>query len=181
MSTMCEHSMSEHHVCVCVCVSRKKRTQRRSSWALFLGRITHHTICQHSMCQAKEENTKNDRRHLSTSHIRHHCISPDIRHHIAPHHTFTHHKPKEENTKKKFLGRITNSFQSTSFFMKTPFKSIRVHRKVRELPRKMRRSSWAEFLGRKSAKKHAFFHANLVQEHPRRMKSTRITAKNIEK
>ena len=48
--------------------------------------------------------------------------------------------------------------------MKTWFKSIPEERKVRELPRKMRRSSWAEFLGRKSAKKYEFFH-----ELPRKM------------
>ena len=74
-------------------------------------------------------------------------------------HHITHHKPKEENTKKKFLGRVlgpdgilTTSHiitshhirhhkpkrqKSTSFLVKTSFKSIAEHRKVRELPRKM--------------------------------------------
>ena len=74
-------------------------------------------------------------------------------------HHITHHKPKKENTKKKFLGRVlgpdgilTTSHiitshhirhhkpkgrKSTSFFMKTPFKSIPEDRELRELPRKM--------------------------------------------
>ena len=61
-----------------------KSTQRRSSWAEFLGRMAEHRISPHH-----------------TSHI-----------HISPHHTsftshhITHHKPKEENTKKKCLGRV---------------------------------------------------------------------------
>ena len=132
MSTMCDHSMCEHSMCehpMCehpsehsMCVStlaishitsRKKRTQRRSSWAEFLGRIdeisphhTSHIIASHQTSditshhithhKPKEENTKKkflgrvlgpDRRNLTTSHITHHCISPDIRHHISPHHT----------------------------------------------------------------------------------------------
>ena len=86
--------------------------------------------------------------------------------HISPHHTshhITQHKAKEENTKNKFLARVLGPDgrsswaeflgrmeevlgpsswagkvqKSTSFFMKTPFKSIPEDRKVRELPRKM--------------------------------------------
>ena len=81
-------------------------------------------------------------------------------------HHITHHKPKEENTKKKFLGRVlgpdgilTTSHiitshhirhhkpkrqKSTSFLVKTSFKSIAEHRKVRELPRKMNISEEVE-------------------------------------
>ena len=189
-ATQCYHNM-------------KKRTQRRSSSAAHTHTATH-IIASHlgNITQS----------HLTTSHILH----------ISPHHTshhITHHKPKEENTKnkflcrvlgpdveepnirhhtstKKFLGRVlgpdveepnirhntsftshhithrttshstrrkkrtqrTSSWpeflgrmeevlgpsswagkvqKSTSFFMKTPFKSIPEDRKVRELPRKM--------------------------------------------
>ena len=102
--------------------SRKKRAQRRSSWVEFLGQmyvwalyVWPRYVCEHS-------------------------------HHI------THHKPKEENTKKKFLGRVlgpdrilTTSHiitshhirhhkpkrqKSTSFLVKTSFKSIAEHQKV---------------------------------------------------
>ena len=132
MSTMCDHSMCEYSMCehpMCehpsehsMCVStltishitsRKKRTQRRSSWAECLGRIgeisphhTSHIIAPHQTSditshhithhKPKEEHTEKkflgrvlgpDGRNLTTSHITHHCISPDIRHHISPHHT----------------------------------------------------------------------------------------------
>ena len=165
MSTMCDHSMCEHSMC-------------------------EHPMCEHpsehSLCvRPKEENTKKKFLGrvlgpdgiLTTSHI---ITSHHIRHHkpkdaISPHHTshiiashqtsditshhITHHKPKEENTKKKFLGRVlgpdgilTTSHiitshhirhhkpkhqKSTSFIVKTSFKSIPEQRKVRELPRKM--------------------------------------------
>ena len=106
--------MSPHHNSPIT--SRKKRTQRRSSWAECLGRMSridaispHHTshiiashqtsdITSHHIThyKLKEENTEKkflgrvlgpDRGNLTTSHITHHCISPDIRHHISPHHT----------------------------------------------------------------------------------------------
>ena len=132
-----------------------------------LDTITHH--------KPKEENTKKkflgrvlgpdgSPHHISPSHIREHkeeVLGPSSRAGwlTTPHLTITHHKPKEENTKKKFLGRVlgpdgilTTSHiitshhirhhkpkrqKSTSFLVKTSFKSIAEHRKVRELPRKM--------------------------------------------
>ena len=120
--------------------SRKKRTQRRSSWAEFLGRMAHHTTSHH----------------------------------------ITHHKPKEEKTKKKFLGRVlgpdgilTTSHiitshhirhhkpkvrKSTSFIVKTSFKSIPEQRKVRELPRKMNIEEVEE------PKKYENYHAKPVSD-----------------
>ena len=109
--------------------------------------ITHHYISPYQTSQA-------ERRNLTTSHIiASHQTSDITSHHI------THHKPKEENTKKKFLGRVlgpdgilTTSHiitshhirhhkpkhqKSTNFIVKTSFKSIPEQRKVRELPRKM--------------------------------------------
>ena len=75
--------LSPHHTSRST--SRKKRTQRRSSCPECLGRMSrigaispHHTS------------------HIIASHQ----PSDITSHHI------THHKPKEENTKKKFLGRI---------------------------------------------------------------------------
>ena len=111
--TMCEHSMCVSTLTISHITSRKKRTQRRSSWAECLGRIgeisphhTSHIIAPHQTSditshhithhKPKEEHTEKkflgrvlgpDRRNLTTSHITHHCISPDIRHHISPHHT----------------------------------------------------------------------------------------------
>ena len=108
---MCVSTLTISHI-----TSRKERTQRRSSWAEFLGRMgrirassphhTSHIIASHQPSditshhithyKAKEENTEKkflgrvpgpDRRNLTTSHIRHDRISPDMRHHISPHHT----------------------------------------------------------------------------------------------
>ena len=102
---------------------RKKRTQRRSSWEECLGRMSRiDAISPHH-----------------TSHIiASHQTSDITSNHI------THHKPKEENTKKKFLvgpdGILTASHiitshhirhhqpkgrKSTSFIMKTPLRTIR--------------------------------------------------------
>ena len=61
------------HLTISHITSRKKRKQRRSSWAEFLGRM---------------------------------AFSPHHTSHIITSHHITHHKPKEENTKKKFLGRV---------------------------------------------------------------------------
>ena len=143
-------------------------------------------MCEHSHHirhhKPKEENTKKkflgrvlgpDRRNLTTSHITHHCISPDIRHHISPHHTSQaeRREPQEEVLgPSSWAGWLTTPHHisdihisshahlitphhtshlhisphqtpqrrsSTSFFMRTPFKSIPEERKVRELPRKM--------------------------------------------
>ena len=76
--------------------------------------ITHH--------KPKEENTKKkflgrvlgpdgSPHHISPSHIREHkeeVLGPSswAGWLTTPHLTITHHKPKEENTKKKFLGRV---------------------------------------------------------------------------
>ena len=134
---------------------RRKRTQRRSSWAEFLDRMAHHTtshithshlITPHHTSQAERREHKEEvlgpsswtgwlitphhtsHMHISSHHITHHTfISHHIKHHAFTCHHITHHKPKEENTKKKFY----------EFFMRTPFKSIPEERKARELPRKM--------------------------------------------
>ena len=165
--------------------------------------ITSHHITHH---KPKEENTKKKFLGrvlgpdgiLTTSHI---ITSHHIRHHkpkdaISPHHTshiiashqtsditshhITHDKPKEENTNKKFLGRVlgpdgilTTSHiitshhirhhkpkgrKSTSFIVKTLFKSIPEERKVRELPRKMNIEEVEE------PKKYENYHAKPVSD-----------------
>ena len=256
VSTMCDHSMCEHSMCehpMCehpsehsMCVStltishmtsRKKRTQRRSSWAECLGRIgeisphhTSHIIAPHQTSditshhithhKPKEEHTEKkflgrvlgpDRRNLTTSHITHHCISPDIRHHISPHHTS---QAERREHKEEVLGpsswagwlttphhisdihisshahlitphhtspihisphQTPQRRSSASFFMRTPFKSIPEERKVRELPRKM---NIEEVEAPKHQKKYEFYCENVVHEHPRTTKSTRITTQN---
>ena len=108
-----------------------KSTQRRSSWAEFLGRMAEHRISP---------------RH--TSHI-----------HISPHHTSQAESTKKyefccENSlrtipdqrKARELPPKMNiqevedpkGRKSTSFIMKTRLRTIRDQRKVRELPRKMK-------------------------------------------
>ena len=157
--------------------------------------ITHHTFTSHHIkhhtftClhithrKPKEENTKKKflgrvlgpHGILTTSHIiTSHQTSDITSHHI------THHKPKEENTKKKFLGRVlgpdgilTTSHiitshhirhhkpkgrKSTSFIVKTLFKSIPEERKVRELPRKMNIEEVEE------PKKYENYHAKPVSD-----------------
>ena len=47
VSTMCEHSMCVSTLTISHITSRKKRTQRRSSWAEFLGQMAHHTTSHH--------------------------------------------------------------------------------------------------------------------------------------
>ena len=93
--------------------------------------ITHH--------KPKEENTKKkflgrvlgpdgSPHHISPSHIR------------APHLTITHKRTQRRSSWAEFLGRMLQRQKrqkSTSFLVKTSFKSIAEHRKVRELPRKM--------------------------------------------
>ena len=161
------HLTTSDNLTISHITSRKKRTQRRSSWAEFLGRIdeisphhTSHIIASHqtsdiashpSHHKPKEENTKKkflgrvlgpDRRNLTTSHITHHCISPDIRHHISPHRT----SQAERREHKEEVLAPENEH---------------------------RRSRSAE-----TSKKYEFYCENVVQEHPRTTKSTRITTKN---
>ena len=125
----------------------------------FLGRVlgpdgiltTSHIITSHHIRHHKPKDAISP--HHTSHIIASHQTSDITSHHI------THHKPKEENTKKKFLGRVlgpdgilTTSHiitshhirhhkpkhqKSTSFIVKTSFKSIPEQRKVRELPRKM--------------------------------------------
>ena len=120
-----------------------KRTQRRSSWAEFLGRMAHHTTSHHHTSQAERREHKEE------------VLGPS-----------------------SWAGWLT-----------TPHLTI-THKRTQ------RRSSWAEFLGRmahhvthhhisphqtsqaETSKKHEFSCKNLVQEHCRTPKSTRITTKN---
>ena len=124
------HHMSPYHTAQAERRERKEEVLGPSSWAGWHSHhLTHHHISPHQTSQA-------ERRNLTTSHITHHCISPDSRHHMSPYHTsqaerrehkeevlgpsswagwlttphhrhhITHDKPKEENTQKKFLGRV---------------------------------------------------------------------------
>ena len=102
VSTMCEHSMCVSTLTISHITSRKKRTQRRSSWAEFLGRMAfspRHTS-SHLTTSDITSRKKRTRRRSSWAEflgrMAHHTTS----------HQITHHKPKEENTKKKFLGRV---------------------------------------------------------------------------
>ena len=130
--------------------SRKKRTRRRSSWAEFLGRMAHHTTS----------------------------------------HQITHHKPKEENTKKKLLGRVLGPDGSPHHI--SPYHTSQAERRENK-EEVLGPSSWAGWHSHhithhhisphqtsqaESAKKYEFYCENVVQEHPRTTKSTRITTKN---
>ena len=130
--------------------SRKKRTQRRSSWAEFLGRMAHHTTS----------------------------------------HQITHHKPKEENTKKKLLGRVLGPDGSPHHI--SPYHTSQAERRENK-EEVLGPSSWAGWHSHhithhhisphqtsqaESAKKYEFYYENPVKDHPRPTKSTRITTKN---
>ena len=110
-------------------------------------------------------------------HITHHHISPDIRHHISPYHTS---QAERREHKEEVLGPslgpdgiLTTSHiitshhishhkpkgrKSTSFIVKTLFKSIPEERKVRELPRKMNIEEVEE------PKKYENYHAKPVSD-----------------
>ena len=96
--------MSPHHTSRIT--RRKKRTQRRSSWAEFSGRMgrigamsPHHT--SHIIAWAEFLARIGEISPHHTSHIiASHQTSDLTSHHI------THYKPKEENAEKKFLGRV---------------------------------------------------------------------------
>ena len=244
MSAMCVSTLTISHI-----TSRKKRTQRRSSWAECLGRIgeisphhTSHIIAPHQTSditshhithhKPKEEHTEKkflgrvlgpDRRNLTTSHITHHCISPDIRHHISPHHTsqaerrehkeevlgpsswagwhshhITHHHISPHQTSQAERHNLTTSHITHHCI--SP--DIRHHISPYHTSQAERREHKEEVLGPSSwagwhshhithhhispnqtsqaerAKKYEFYCENVVQEHPRRTKSTRITTKN---
>ena len=158
MSTMCDYYVSPHHITditshhITHYKPKEENTQKK-----FLGRVLgpdgspHHItdITSHHIThyKPKEENTEKkllgrvlgpDRRNLTTSHITHDRISPDTRYHISPHHTSYLHandKPKEENTKKKFLGRVLGPDGSPHHMTHHTFTShhIRQHKpKVRK-------------------------------------------------
>ena len=79
----------------------------------------------------------------------------------------------------QFLGRMLQRQKrqkSTSFIVKTPFKTIAEHRKVRELPRKMNMEEVEE--PKKVRKFTDETRFRPFQEHRRTPKSTRITTKN---
>ena len=201
-------------------------TSHHTSRIIVTSDITSHHITHH---KPKEENTKKKflgrvlgpNGILTTSHI---ITSQHIRHHkpkdaISPHHTshiivtsditshhITHHKPKEENTKKKFLGRVLgpNGILTTSHITShiTHHCDIRHHISPYHTSQAERREHKEEVLGPSSwagwhshhithhhisphqtsqaerAKKYEFYCENVVQEHPRRTKSTRIITKN---
>ena len=133
MSTMCDHSMCEHSHHITHHKPKEENTKKK-----FLGRVLGPDGSPH---------------HISPSHIREHkeeVLGPSswAGWLTTPHLTITHHKPKEENQRRRtqrrsswaeFLGRMAFS---------TP--SHITSRKKRT----QRRSSWAEFLGRMAFSPH---------------------------
>ena len=131
-----------------------KSTQRRSSWAEFLGRMAEHRISPHHTSHIIHISPHHTSRiiHISphhTSHIIH--ISPLTSHHItshilhiSPHHTShihisPHHTSQAESTKKY------------EFYSEHPvIRTIPDQRKVRELPPKMNIQEVEDPKGRKS-------------------------------
>ena len=109
---------SPHHISPSHIREHKEEVLGPSSWAGWLT-TPHLTITHH---KPKEENAKKkllgrvlgpdgSPHHISPSHIREHkeeVLGPSswAGWLTTPHLTITHHKPKEENTKKKFLGRV---------------------------------------------------------------------------
>ena len=133
--------------------------------------ITHHHISPHQTSQA-------ERRNLTTSHITHHC---DIRHHISPYHTS---QAERREHKEEVLGPSSWA----GWHSHTSQAERREHKEEVLGP-----SSWAGWHSHhithhhisphqtsqaERAKKYEFYCENVVQEHPRTTKSTRITTKN---
>ena len=154
-----------------------------------LNTITHH--------KPKEENTKKkflgrvlgpdgSPHHISPSHIREHkeeVLGPSswAGWLTTPHLTITHHKPKEENTKKKFLGRVlgpdvcvctlcVSTMCEHSMCVSTLTISHITSRKKRT-----QRSSWAEFLGRMAfSPRHTSSHLTTSDITSRNVKKARV-------
>ena len=138
--------------------------------------ITHHTFTSHHIkhhtftClhithhKPKAERREHKEEVLGPSswagwhshHITHHHISPDIRHHISPYHTS---QAERREHKEEVLGPSSwagwHSHHITHHHI-SPHQTSQAER----------------------AKKYEFYCENVVQEHPRRTKSTRITTKN---
>ena len=141
VTTLCDHSMCEH-----------------SMWALYVGPFYVCTLCEHSMCGHSMRAPYVWPLYVSTL-----CVSTLCEHEHRKVRMLTQRKvrklPRKMNisswagcgrtpkstritmqTRLQFLGRVLQGHKrqkSTSFIVKTPFKSIAEHRKVRELPRKM--------------------------------------------
>ena len=117
---MCEHS---HHI-------THHKPKKENTKKKFLGRVLGPDGSPH---------------HISPSHIRERkeeVLGPSswAGWLTTPHLTIIHHKPKEENTKKKFLGRVLGPDGSPHHISPSHITSRK--------KRTQRRSSWAEFLGR---------------------------------
>ena len=144
------HHISPYHTSQAERRERKEEVLGPSSWAGWHSHhITHHHISPHQTAQA-------ERRNLTTSHITHHCISPDIRHHISPYHTS---QAERREHKEEVLGPSSWAGWHSHHI---------THHHISQ-----HQTSQAE-----RAKKYEFYCENVVQEHPRRTKSTRITTKN---
>ena len=148
VSTMCEHSTCVSTLTISHITSRKKRTQRRSSWAEFLGQMAHHTTSHHHKRTQRRSSWAEflgRMAHHTTSH--HHTSQAERREHkeevLGPSswaggHSRHHHTSQAERRehKEEVLGP-----SSWAGWLTTPHLTI-THKRTQ------RRSSWAEFLGR---------------------------------
>ena len=129
--------------------------QRRSSWAEFLGRMAHHTTSRPSHITSRKKRTQ--RRSSWAEFLGRMAFSTPS--HITSRKkrtldTITHHKPKEENTKKKFLGRVLGPDVCVSTLCVSTMcehsmcvSTLTISHITSRKKRTQRRSSWAEFLG----------------------------------
>ena len=150
-----------------------------------LDTITHH--------KPKEENTKKkflgrvlgpdgSPHHISPSHIREHkeeVLGPSswAGWLTTPHLTITHHKPKEENTKKKFLGRVLGPDVCVSTMCEHSMcvSTLTISHITSRKKRTQRRSSWAEFLGRMAfSPRHTSSHLTTSDITSRNVKKARV-------
>ena len=155
-----------------------------------LDTITHH--------KPKEENTKKkflgrvlgpdgSPHHISPSHIREHkeeVLGPSswAGWLTTPHLTITHHKPKEENTKKKFLGRVLGPDVCVSTLCVSTMcehsmcvSTLTISHITSRKKRTQRRSSWAEFLGRMAfSPRHTSSHLTTSDITSRNVKKARV-------
>ena len=150
-STLCVHSMCDHSMGALYMWALYV-------WPLYVSTLCVTTLCEHSMCDQSMWTLYGSTLYVSTL-----CVTTLCEHAMCDHSIWAHRKVRKlpgkmnisswagccrtaksrkitTKTRLQFLGRTLQRQkrqESTSFIVKTPFKSIGEHRKVRELPRKM--------------------------------------------
>ena len=136
-------------------------------WAACVSTMCGHSMCEQFMWARTPKSTKITTIEKWTS-----VLGPDVAEHRKV-------RKLARKIEHQFLGRMLQRQKrqkSTSFIVKTPFKSIAEHRKVRELPRKMNIEEVEAPKKYENLPDETRFRP--FQEHRPSPQSTRITTKN---